>query len=272
MGLLEGKVAIVTGGAGGIGSATVRAFAQEGAAVVVADVNGSAAAAIAEELTAGGGRAVASEVDQSDEAQVARTVSLAVEEFGGVDVLFNNGAATGLDVVGRDGHVHELDAAVWDRTMAVNVRGYMLFAKHVVPHMLSRGGGVIVNTSSGTGLVSEYTRAAYGTSKAAIIGFTRNLATQYGKQGIRCVGLAPGIIQTPAVAANMPEEALEALARHHLTPRLGLPQDVANAVAFLASDRAAFITGVTIPIDGGFTAHTATYADEMAMYEAMHTD
>jgi NAD(P)-dependent dehydrogenase (short-subunit alcohol dehydrogenase family) len=270
MGLLDGKVAIVTGSAGGIGTASARAIGAEGAHVVCVDLDGQAAQGVADAIVADGGRAIAVQTDQSDEAQAVTAVETAVREFGGVDILFNNGAATGPDTVGREGHVHELDLEVWNRTMAVNVGGYMLFVKHVIPHLLRRGGGVIVNTSSGTGLAAEYTRAAYATSKAAIIGFTRNVATQYGKQGVRCVCIAPGIIMTPAVSRNMPPEALEVLANHHLTPRLGTPEDIANLVVFLVSDRAGFITGVTIPIDGGILSHLSTYPDERAMYEATH--
>lgn len=265
--LLEGKVAIVTG-AVGIGAASAHALANEGACVMVADINEDAAKRTAQEIVAGGGRAASVVVDQSDEAQVARAVGAAVREFGGIDILHNNAAATQAAHIARDGFIHELDTEVWDRTLAVNLRGYMLFTKHVVPSMLSRKGGVIINTASGTGVLAEYTRAAYGTSKAAIIGLTRNIATQYGRRGIRCVCIAPGIIQTPAVTANVPPEALAALRRHHLTPRLGVPEDIGHAVVFLASDRAGFITGITIPIDGGFCSHVATYADEVALVEA----
>jgi NAD(P)-dependent dehydrogenase (short-subunit alcohol dehydrogenase family) len=269
-GELEGKVAIVTGAAGGIGAASARALAVAGASVVVADLNFDGAQSVAEALEADGWRATAVAVDTASEEQIAAMVDAAAETFGGLDILHNNAAATAPDHLMRDGAIHELDAELWDKTMAVNLRGYMLGVKLSVPRMLERGGGVIVNTASGAGLVAELMRPAYGTSKAAVVGFTRNVATQYGKQGIRCVAIAPGLILTPALEANMPPPALEAMQRHFLTPRLGLPEDVANAVVFLASDRAGFITGVTVAVDGGFSVHTASYADELAMVEAMH--
>ena len=141
-------------------------------------------------------------------------------------------------------------------------------AKHVIPVMLEGGGGVIVNTASGAGMQAEVVRAAYGTSKAAVIGFTRNVATQYGKLGIRCVAVVPGLTMTKTVAANMPPPMIEMMRRHHLTPEIATPEDIANAIVFLASDRAAFITGSVIPVDGGFSVHSPSYADEMAMYAA----
>ena len=269
-GELEGKVAIVTGAAGGIGSASAHALAQAGAAVVVADVNGDGAQGVAQAIQDEGHRAAAAEVDTSVESEIAAMVRTAVESFGRLDILHNNAAATGMDHMMRDGAIHELDSELWDRTMAVNLRGYMLGAKHAIPPMLERGAGVIINTASGTGLQGGFVQAAYGTSKAAVIGFTRNVATQYGKRGIRCVGVAPGLIRTPALAANMPPAVIEVMERHHLTPRIGEPEDIANAVVFLASDRAGFITGVTIPVDGGFTVHSPSYVDEKAMIEAMH--
>ena len=127
---------------------------------------------------------------------------------------------------------------------------------------------MVVNTASGAGLQAEIVRSAYGTSKAAVIGFTRNVATQYGKQGIRCVAVVPGLVMTPTVAANMPPPMIAMMQRHHLTPEIPVPEDIANAVVFLASDRAAFITGIAVPVDGGFAIHSPSYADELAFYAA----
>jgi enoyl-[acyl-carrier-protein] reductase (NADH) len=191
-----------------------------------------------------------------------------VKEFGGIDILHNNAAITSVEFLMRDGRVGDLDVALWDQTMAVNVRGYMLCAKHVIPLMLARGGGVIVNTSSGAGLQGELVRSAYGTSKAAVIGFTRSVATQYGKQGIRCVTVMPGLTMTRSVAAAMPPPIIDMMKRHTLTPELASPENVADAVVFLASDRAALITGAVIPVDGGFLTHGPSYADEVAMWAA----
>ncbi|WP_405539515.1 glucose 1-dehydrogenase [Streptomyces sp. NBC_00075] len=266
---LDGKVAIVTGAASGVGAATARVLAREGAAVVVADINAGGAEAVAKRIRAAGGRAVPAVTDVAEEAQVAAMVDVAVREFGRLDLLHNNAALAGPEVMTRDTLITEIDPELWDRVMRVNLRGYALGAKHAIPAMLESGGsGVIVNTSSGTGLLGEPSRSAYGTSKAAIFGLTRSIATQYGKQGIRCVALALGLIATEALKANFAQPVQDMMTSHHLTPRLGEPEDVAEVVSFLASDRAAFITGCAIPVDGGFTAHTASYADELRLLEA----
>jgi NAD(P)-dependent dehydrogenase (short-subunit alcohol dehydrogenase family) len=259
---LQEKVAIVTGAASGIGAATARVLAREGAAVVVADINGPGAEAVAKQIGGTGGRAAAVTVDVAEEDQVAAMVAAAVSEFGGLDILHSNAALQDPAVMARDMAITDIDADLWDRVLRVNLRGYVLGAKHAVPAMLARGGGVIIHTTSGTGLQGELVRPAYGTSKAAVIGFTRNVATQYGKQGIRCVALALGLVATEGLRANLPQPAQEMMLGHHLTTRLAEPEDIAEVVSFLASDRAAFITGCTIPVDGGFSAHTASYADE----------
>jgi NAD(P)-dependent dehydrogenase (short-subunit alcohol dehydrogenase family) len=259
---LSGKTAMVTGAASGIGAATARALAEAGAKVAVADVNAAGAEEVAASLRQAGAEAIGVGVDISDEEQVAAAVERTARELGGLDVLHNNAAALSPDHMMRDGAIHELDLAFWERTMAVNLSGYFLCTKHALPHMLERGAGVIVNTASTAGLDGDGVRGVYGTSKAGVIGFTRQVATQYGKRGIRCVAIAPGLILSPTAAA-IPAALLENMLRHHLTPRLGRPEDIAAMVVFLASDRAGFITGSLIPIDGGLTAHAATWADEM---------
>lgn len=262
MKMLEGKVAIVTGGASGVGVGSARTLARHGAAVLVADLNGDGAAQIAEEIRGAGGRSVGVEVDVTDEAQVAAMVATALGELGGLDVLHNNAALTAHDVLARDGEIAEADAELWRRTLDVNVIGYVLCAKRALPAMVERGSGVIVNTTSGTAFQSERTRPAYGTSKAAIVGLTRNIATQYGSRGIRCVALALGLVGTPALKANIPPAVTARFLRHQLVPRLAEPEDVGEVVAFVASDRAAMITGTTLAVDGGFSTHTPNYADE----------
>jgi len=254
-GELQGKVAIVTGAGSGIGAASARALGQGGASVIVADLRGDRAHTVAEQLQRDSIAATAVTVDTSIEEQVATMVQAAIDAYGGLDILHNNAAMTDPDHLMRGGAIHELDTEMWDRTMAVNLRGYLLGAKYAVPRMVERGGGVIVNTASGAGIQAELVRSAYGTSKAAVIGFT--------------LAIAPGLIMTPSPEANMSPGAREVMERHFLTPRLGLPEDIANALVFLASDRASFITGVTISVDGGFSVHTASYVDELAMAQAM---
>ena len=266
MGDLNGKVAIVTGSASGIGEASVRALAAAGAKVVVTAQHEDRAKAVADSITATGAEAMGVGFDTSDEEQVKRGIDAIVARFGGIDILHNNAALTNPQVMMQDGMIHQLDTGLWDQTMAVNVRGYMLCTKHVLPHMLARGGGVVINTASGAGMQGEATRPAYGTSKAAVIGFTRSIATQYGKMGVRAVTVMPGLTMTSTVATNVPAPMLEMMKRHHLTTDLPGPDAVANAIVFLASDKAAYITGAVIPVDGGFSVHGPSYADDMAMF------
>ncbi|HEX3793883.1 MAG TPA: SDR family oxidoreductase [Acidimicrobiales bacterium] len=258
---LISKVAVVTGAGAGIGAATVAELAERGMSVVAADINGEAASAQAEAIDASDGRVVAAQVDVSEETDVARMLKLAVDTFGRLDLLYNNAAATQVSV--EDADIAEMDVAIWDRTMAVNLRGAMLGCKHAIPHMLRSGGGVIINASSGAGTLAEPIRVAYGASKAALNSLTRSVAVQYGKHNIRCVSIAPGITMATETQDLIRETGwFQMMGRHHLTPDLGTPRDIARLVAFLASDSARFITGCLVPIDGGITA-AVPYTDEI---------
>jgi NAD(P)-dependent dehydrogenase (short-subunit alcohol dehydrogenase family) len=264
-GKLAGRVAIVTGAASGIGRATALVLAAEGAAVVVADLVGEGAERVAREIGAAGGRALAQQTDVADEGSVAAMVEAAVKSFGGLDVLHNNAAATDPALLAGDLDITAMEVAIWDRTLAVNLRGPMLGCKHAIPRMLERGGGSIINTSSASALVGDPVRTAYGISKAGLDSLTRYVATQYGKRGIRCNSIAPGVVATPALAANVPPEMIAIYERSHLTPRLGRPEDIAAAVVFLASDDAAFITGQTLSVDGGLLAHHPAFGEFLAL-------
>ncbi len=269
---LAGRVAIVTGAGSGIGLSTARRLAEEGMSVVVGDLDRASAEQVAEQLRGDGFAATAIVADVSDEAQVAAMVEATVAEYGTVDVLHNNAGAVELDVIGRDGDIRRLDVDVWDKTMAVNLRGVMLCTKHTTPVMIEAGRGSIINTSSGSGLTGHSTRAAYGASKAGVNMFTQYTATSFGRDGIRCNAIAPGLIMTPAAERNLTESDMDMFARHTLTRRLGTPEDIAAMVAFLASDEAGFITGQVISVDGGALAHSPTYAEVEILREQKDHD
>lgn len=258
MGRLDGKIAIVTGAASGIGAATARRLAAEGARVAVADVRLDGAETVAKEIGAGGGTAVAVRVDLGEVESVRAMVATVVERFGGLDVLHNNAAATHL-AARRDLPVAQADPDVWDETMRINLRGTMVAIQAAAPHMIARGGGSIINTSSGAGLAGDLGHPAYGASKSALINLTMYAATEYGKRGVRCNAIAPGFIVTDA--ASKQGSIQDVMLRHHLTPRLGHPDDVAAAVVFLASDESSFITGHVLRVDGGLLSHQPYVAD-----------
>jgi NAD(P)-dependent dehydrogenase (short-subunit alcohol dehydrogenase family) len=256
---IEGKTAIVTGSGSGIGRASARALATAGAHVVVADINLDGAEETVAEIEAAGGSASAVAVDVSDEASVARMVDTAVARYGSLQLLHNN--AADVQIIQRDTDVLEMDTEVWDRTMAVNVRGPMLGCKHAIPHMVAAGGGAIVTTSSTSGQFGDLSRVAYGVSKAGIDSLTRYVATLYGKQGVRANAVAPGVVKTPALTANVSPEELALFERNHVTPGMGEPAHIAEVVTFLLSDGAAYITGQVVNVDGGLTMHTPLYAN-----------
>jgi NAD(P)-dependent dehydrogenase (short-subunit alcohol dehydrogenase family) len=261
---LEGRVAVVTGAATGIGAATAQVLALRGARVVVADIDGSGGEAVAAGITATGGEAIAHAVDISDEAAVAGVIARTVEHFGRLDVVHNNAAATGPETLGRDNATDAIgmDIDLWDRTMAVHLRGTMLMCKHALPHLLERGNGVIVNTSSTSALAGDLVRLAYAASKAGVNALTLYLATMYGKRGLRCNAIAPGLIRSARHAGD-PTRDMVIYEQNQLAPRLGLPEDIAHLVAFLASDEAAFITGQVIRADGGMLSHMPRFAQDV---------
>ncbi|MFC4014896.1 SDR family NAD(P)-dependent oxidoreductase [Nonomuraea purpurea] len=254
----DGRVALVTGAGSGIGAACAARLAAEGAFVGVLDLRAAAAKAAAAAIRARGGTAIALTCDVSDEKQVEEAVATLVASFGRVDVLHSNAAALDADVYGRDRELDALDPAVWDRTMEVNLRGAMLAVKHTVPAM--RDGGAIVLTSSVSALVGDTVHAAYGASKAALIGFTRYVATMYGSRGVRCNAVAPALVLTPAARRALSPAQLADKAAERLLPWPCTVEDVASLVSFLASDEARCITGQTVVIDSGTLAHRPQHA------------
>jgi len=248
VGQLDGKVVLLSGGASDIGRATALLLAEEGAAVAVGDVAAEAAAAVARDIADGGGRALGLRCDVRDEESVASFVEDAVEAFGGVDCVDHNAAWSharlDTDAIG-------VDLGVWERAIETTTRGALLLARYAIPAMTERGGGSIVTISSGTSMIGESTRVAYGVSKAALNQLTRHLAVRYGRDGIRANAIAPGFILTATAAANVPAEIQQRLADANPTRRLGTPADIARAVVFLCSDASAYVNGQVLQVDGG---------------------
>ena len=250
---LEGKVALITGAGSGIGQASALRFAQEGARVAVVDWNPEGGRETAEAVREQGGQAVYIAADVSQEPDARHMVDAAMEVFGGLDVLFNN---AGIQVFGTLPDTSEAD---WHRVMDVNLKGIYLACKYAIPHMIERGGGSIINTSSVLGLVGDPDLPAYGATKGGILAMTKAMAQAHGRQGIRVNAICPGDVDTPIVREYFqhqpdPEAARHEVAKAYALGRIARPEEIANVALFLASGESSFITGTYIVVDGGLTS------------------
>ena len=248
----RGQVALVTGASSGMGLATARAFAEAGAAVVLADINDEALRTATDQLTSAGHQAIGVTCDVSDEAQVAAMVERAGASFGRLDMAFNN---AGIQVPPSD--AADEPAEHFDRVNAINLRGVWTCMKHELRQMRAQGSGAIVNCSSLGGLVGLPGRAAYHASKHGVIGLTKSAALEYAPRGIRINAVCPGTIDTPMVADMLEKQAdaMKEIMRDQPIGRLGRSDEIAAAVLWLCSPGASFVLGVALPVDGGFTAH-----------------
>jgi 3-oxoacyl-[acyl-carrier protein] reductase len=244
---LEGRTAFISGSASGIGEAQALRFAQEGARIVAADLDGAGAERVAGEITASGGQAIGVAMDVTDVESVAAAVRRGLDEYGVIDTLSNTaGYFDGF------AQLADTDRMLFDKVMDVNVTGIFNVTKALLPHMLENGKGAIVNIASAAGLRGGGGGIAYTASKHAVIGFTRQLAAAYGTQGVRANAIAPGLIDTPMVANFSGTDESKATMAAKPAGRLGRAEDIANAALFLVSDEADYIHATTLSVDGGY--------------------
>lgn len=254
MGRMDGRIALVTGGAAGIGKATAELLAREGAAVAVTDVDDKAGQAVADAINDAGGEARYWHLDVSIEGEVKQVLDEAARTLGGLHILVNNAGISGADKP-----PHEITADEWNQVMAVNVNGVFFCTKHAIPHLEEAGGGSIVNLSSIYGLVGAADAPPYHASKGAVRLMTKTDALHYAGNGIRVNSVHPGFISTPMVEGFLegqddPEAARKGLVGLHPMGRLGEPEEIAATILFLASDESSFMTGSELVVDGGYTA------------------
>ena len=250
MDILQNKVALITGGASGIGRATAILFAQEGAAVSIVDIDDESGRSVVAEIEAAGGQAIFTLCDVSKAEDCRQAVEKCIAAFGGLDILFNNAGII------RRTNVSTITEAEWDRVMDVNVKSIFLMSKYSIPHMESRGGGVIVNTGSGWGLKGGGNAVSYCASKGAVINMTRAMAIDHGSQNIRVNAVCPGDTDTPmlrdeAGQLGQPEDEFMAEAADRPLGRYAQPLEIAQAVLYLASEASSYVTGTTLVVDGG---------------------
>jgi NAD(P)-dependent dehydrogenase (short-subunit alcohol dehydrogenase family) len=254
-GRLAGKVAFITGAGSGIGRASARLFAEEGAAVAIAEKNAELAALVAKEIERAGGRALAVETDVTDEGSVAQAVAATIARFGAIHVLFNCAGGS----IPQDAPVTEVDLAVWDHTIGLDLKGTLLCCRHVIPQIVAAGGGSVVNSSSVVALMGHPVHV-YSAAKGGILSLTRALASTYGKQKVRVNAICPGLVMSERIKTRMQTGLIEQAASNGLSLEshpfaVGDPIDIARIALFLASDESRMIHGATIPAEGGWSAY-----------------
>jgi NAD(P)-dependent dehydrogenase (short-subunit alcohol dehydrogenase family) len=248
---LEGKIALITGSGSGIGKSTAIRFAQEGATVIVNDMDAEKGKTSVDEIASFGGNAVFIQADVTNPDSVKAMVDKIIDQFDRIDVLFNNAGISGV------GRLHEVEPEAWDKVIAVNIRGVFLTSKYVLPHMMERKNGSIINMSSCIAEMGLANRASYSTTKGAVLSLTKSMQVDYAPYNIRVNALLPGTIMTPFVENYLrnsyddPEAAIAQIKTRQLSGELGRPEDVANAALFLASDESKFMMGSPLYIDGG---------------------
>jgi NAD(P)-dependent dehydrogenase (short-subunit alcohol dehydrogenase family) len=247
---LANKVALITGAASGIGRATAQLFAREGASIAIADLNATAAKTLTEEIASTGHRAIFEPTDVTSEPDCRRIVERTLNEFGRIDILFNNAGII------RRATVIDLNEQDWDRVMAVNVKSIFLMSKHVIPVMEKAGGGSIINTASGWGLAGGAKAAVYCASKGAVVLLTKAMAIDHGPQKIRVNCICPGdtdtaMLRTEAQQLGEPGDNFLKEAAHRPLGRVGKPEEIAQAALYLASEASSFVTGTALVVDGG---------------------
>ena len=256
----ENKVAIITGGGGSIGSATARRLASEGGAIVLFDLHAENAERVAAEINKSGGKALAITGDILVRADIERALAATLKEFGQLDILVNNAATC------TKATIAEIDEADWDKDVDGTLKGAFLVSRAVLPGMVANKKGVIVNVGSVNGLM-YFGNPAYSAGKAGLLNLTQSIATEYGKRGIRCAMVSPGTIRTGTASwtrrLERDPQVFEKLSRWYPVGRVGLPDDIAAAVAYLASDDAAFVSGSNLVVDGGLTAGMGLMADTL---------
>ena len=253
---LAKKVAVITGAGAGIGRASALRFAAEGAAVLVTDLNLDAADKVVAEIVEQGGRALSLKVDVGVEQELKAMIELAVKQYGRIDVLFNNAVINSKEMSLRDRDFLNFDTEVFFTKMRVNALSGVLATKYALPYMLKQGTGSVIFTSSTSSVAGEVSQFTYGASKAAVNFFVQSIAATYGKSGIRCNAILPGVIQTESMEMWANENMKSAFLDIQNVPRLGRPEDIANMALFLASDESSYLNGSLYQVNGGMTCAT----------------